>query len=114
MALKTRKAIQVQNVILQDLHQMFLELEIPVSRPFVSNNETDEDIDGQTYIVVKKDDFEDYLVLWLTEYADIKHPVVSIVFSLENDSISHIHNAEEYYFWKHGVLKEKINKILGV
>ena len=77
MALKTRKAIQVQNAILQDLHQIFLELEEPV-RPFVSNNETKEDRDGQTHIVVKKDEFEDYLVLLIKAYEnniiDIRNP----------------------------------------
>ena len=118
MALKTRKAIQVQNAILQDLHQIFLELEEPV-RPFVSNNETKEDRDGHAYIVVKKDDFEDYLVLLIKEYEhdifNVKHPIVSVGFQMENfevNELSHLHNAEDYYFWKQDVLKERIKKVL--
>jgi hypothetical protein len=118
MALKTRKAIQIQLAILQDLNQIFLELEKPV-RPFVSNNETKEDRDGHAYIVVKKDDFEDYLVLLIKEYEhdifNVKHPIVSVGFLFENfevNELSHLHNADDYYFWKRDVLKEKIKKVL--
>lgn len=113
MALKTRKAIQVQNLLLQDLHQIFLELEIPV-RPFVSNNETKEDLDGQTYIVIKKDDFEDYLVLILKEYDPVEFKCVPIVSVGVHhiDLVRDIYNAEDYYDWKHGVLKETIKNVL--
>jgi hypothetical protein len=120
MTLRTRKAIQIQNLILQDMHQIFLELDCPV-RPFISNNETNEDRDGQIHIVVKKDDFEDYLVLWIKAYEnniiDIKNPLVSVGFregNFEVKNISHIYNADDYYFWKYDVLKEKIKKVLGI
>lgn len=123
MTLRTRKAIQIQNLILQDMRQILLELECTAS-PFISNNETNEDKDGQIHIVVKKDDFEDYLVLWIKAYEnniiDIKNPVITVGFRSENNGvkdlldISHIYNADDYYFWKCDVLKEKIKKSLKI